>query len=497
MTGASISLFVAMDKTNGPPEDLRAMATPSASASMFDRYVFAALIAGLAFSPLWFGGNRPIAWAINAIWSSVLVFLYECRLLARGILHPVAIRMVWPAALAFVAVACWCLVQVSTAVPASYQHPIWDVARGALRLNIPGSISVSRDATLLALLRLVTAASVFWLSLQLCRSRYRARWLIKAVALVGLVYALYGLVAFFVFPKTILWFEKSDYLDALTSTFVNRNSYATYADVGLLAAMGMTISSFASSSVRASVGRQAASFVASLSGPAGVWLGISAVIAVALICTASRGGIIAGAIGLLIGSVLVVAQRRRSRSRAIVAGILALLVFVSIAAGFGDLLAGRLSSEGLQSDTRLAVYRTTTVSIVDRPLEGFGYGTFDQVFPMYRGADTIALLKWDKAHNTYLEVFQGLGLPFSMILFAGVGFLVWRCFFAAVSRRRNLTAPLVASAVSAAVLAHAFVDFSLQIQGVTLTWIAILGSGVAQSWSSKMDTSLAEPKRAA
>jgi hypothetical protein len=35
---------------------------------------------------------------------------------------------------------------------------------------------------------------------------------------------------------------------------------------------------------------------------------------------------------------------------------------------------------------------------------------------------------------------------------------------------------------------HAFVDFSLQIQAVALTWVALLEAGTAQSWSSKIAT---------
>ena len=36
----------------------------------------------------------------------------------------------------------------------------------------------------------------------------------------------------------ILWFDKLDYVDSLTSSFINRNSYATYAGLGLMATLG-------------------------------------------------------------------------------------------------------------------------------------------------------------------------------------------------------------------------------------------------------------------
>ena len=49
------------------------------------------------------------------------------------------------------------------------------------------------------------------------------------------------------------------------------------------------------------------------------------------------------------------------------------------------------------------------------------------------------------------------------------------------------TVPRVAAAVSFLVGIHALVDFSLQIQAVALTFMAVLGAGVAQSESSRLE----------
>jgi O-antigen ligase len=88
---------------------------------------------------------------------------------------------------------------------------------------------------------------------------------------------------------------------------------------------------------------------------------------------------------------------------------------------------------------------------------------------------------WDKAHNTYLEIFQGLGLPFGAMLIACVVVLVWDCVKGARTRKRDTTIPAIAAGASLVVGTHALVDFSLQIQAVTLTYMAILGAGVAQA----------------
>lgn len=447
--------------------------------------LFLLLVLGVAGAPFWFGGNRPLAWGIHAVLFPSLLALYEVSrvLFSRG--YAVSPRFVWPAVVAVALTVVWCALQSTTLVPVSLQHPIWQAARDTLETNIAGSVSVNRDATVLALMRLVTSAAVFWLSLQLCRSPDRARRLVWAVAVIGLGYALYGIISFFEFPNTTLWFEKVHYRESLTSTFVNRNSYATYAGLGFLSAISLMLTALPGRRPAADTTGRVAGLVAQLVGPAGAWLLVASIILLALILTGSRGGISAALLGLVTVLVMNSVLRRGKRSVVTLGGSLAALCFVSVAFTFGELLAARLSSLGLQSEDRLAVYAITWTSIWDRPLLGFGYGTFEYAFPMYRDATVGAFGVWDKAHNTYLEVMQGLGLPVAGVFFFGIGTLVWRCFVGALTRRQGVVAPLAASAASVTVLSHALGDFSLQMQGVTLTWVALLGAGVAQSWSGE------------
>lgn len=454
----------------------------------FDDVLFAAAIAALAWVPFWFGSERSVAWGINAVVFASLVIIYEISLLWRGRDHAIALRHVGISAVCLSIVAAWCLVQASTEMPAGLENPIWQLARETLGSNIAGSISVNRDATLVALLRLVTAASAFWLLLQLCREGTRARILVKALAVIGLAYATYAIVAFFALPQTILWFSKVHYLDSVTSTFVNRNTYATYAAIGLVCALASMTSEFAKAFADEDE-RRLPALVAALFGPAGLWLAVAAVIATALVLTGSRGGAAAALSGVAAGAMIFALRGRKRRvMRLIGASILAVVLLGAILISFGELLAARLSQQGGQAADRIAAYELTLQSIADRPWLGFGYGTFEQTFPMYRDERLGVMRVWDRAHSTYLEVVQGLGVIGSFVFVLGVGILVWRCFLAAVKRRRSLTAPLAASAASVAVLLHAFVDFSLQSQAVALTWIALVGAGVAQSWSSRIAT---------
>jgi O-antigen ligase len=155
---------------------------------------------------------------------------------------------------------------------------------------------------------------------------------------------------------------------------------------------------------------------------------------------------------------------------------------------YGDFLADRLSVNGFASDDRLAVYGLTWRSILDAPLFGFGDGTFSEVFPMYRDGTIGPFGVWDMAHNSYLEALQGLGVPVAVLFFLGLGVLFVRCVLGAIERQRAASAPLVACAATVVVALHAFVDFSVQMQAVALTWVALLGAGVAQSWSGSVAT---------
>ena len=461
----------------------------SARQRSFETFLLGCLIAGLLWAPLWLGSNRPVPWGVNAAIFCGLAALYECVRGIAGWRRPVSFRRLLIPVACFAIVMGWIILQWTTATPVALHHPIWLSASETLEFGLAGSISVNRDATAVAFLRLFTSASVFWLAVELCRSASGARLLVAAIAIIGLIYATYGIIVFFAFPKSLIWLEKVAYLDSLTSSFVNRNSYATYAGLGFLSSVALALSAFQAQSYGGDRARKAAAVAAVLVGGAGFWLAVSVIIGAALLLTSSRGGISATLAGLLALLVVYFAQRRGRQSPKLVAGGLTLLIALAVAVSFGELLAARLDAQGFRSDDRLAVYGTIWASIMDRPWLGFGYGTFEHVFPMYRDAGIGVMGTWDRAHNTYIEVMQGLGLPISGFLFLGVGVLVFRALKGALTRRRSVTAPLAASAASITVLTHAFVDFSLQIQAVTLTWMALLGAGVAQSWSQDVDTS--------
>src|SRR5262249_52971776 len=332
-------------------------------------------------------------------------------------------------------------------------------------------------------------ASVFWIALQLCRDASRANLLLWAVAVVGCAYAAYGLFAFALTSGRVLWVE-NQYLQHVfvTSTFINPNSFVAYAGIGFITICGLILGLYRHefAAVGGSIRFRVATFIEVTGHKGAALIGGAAVILVALLLSGSRGGMIATALGLFFLGALTLRLRKQQfaeqREAIIVFGVVLVAVAFLV---FGDLVVGKITRQGFSDESRMAVYMITARSILGAPVLGYGYGTFADVFPMFRDQSVDTWGKWEMAHNTYLEVFQGLGLLFGSMLVASVVLLVLRCVKGAIARRAHETMPCVAASVAFLLGAHVLVDFSLQIQAIALTFMALLGAGVAQSASSR------------
>jgi O-antigen ligase len=471
---------------------------PAKNAANTERALLWAFIAGLAWCPFWFGGSVLLAWGVNAVLFPGLVAIYELSLLIRGEHHPVAIRQIKLPAALFAAVVLWILLQRATWMPDWMHHPIWQMAANALDKPIAGSISVDRELTSLALLRLVTAASVFWLALQLCRDASRANRLLQSVAAIIFVYAAYGLIAAWLTPGRVLWF-KNPYLliwprGVVTSSFVNPDSFSAYAGTGFLLFCGLILR-FYRDEVAAAGGsiRFRVASIIEVTGQKGLVLFAGAgVTLIALLLTASRGGITSTAFGLcVLGALTLRWRKRRFEQRGAAIVVIGTMIVGALLVGaifliFGDVVLGKISQLGFRDQSRIGLYLITIRSILASPLLGYGYGTFVDVFPMFRDHSVTTFGQWTAAHNTYLEVLQGLGLIFGPMLVATVAVLVWRCVKGAVTREMNDAPPCVAAAVACLLGAHALADFTLQLQAIAITFMGLLGAGVAQSASSRL-----------
>ena len=424
------------------------------------------LLAVVLLAPLPLGSNRPLpASALAAAVGALLCMWGVGRLVA----HPqamVPVRPFWPAVVLFGLAAAWAAVQAVPFTPASLHHPYWSQAREVLGLPYAGAISVNPGASWNGLTGLLAYGGIFWLALQLCRPSARAHQVLFALAAGGLLYAVYGLFDFFVSDTGIV-----------TSTFVNRNSYATYAGMTLFCGLGLVLREL-TRQARAGISlrRIVVDVLARLDAPLAIGVITCLVAGTALLLTQSRGAFVA----LCAALVAFVWSLRRVALLTPRAFFKATAVF-SIGLFFGTVWLGGEETLGRFADAdahalnRLAYYRTTWKAIQDRPLLGTGYGTYADAFHAYNhpGTGTYFL---DKAHNTYLQMIMELGGPAAAALYSGLALLVFSCL-----QGRSAVCTAVLASCSVLVAVHSLVDFSLEMPANAATYALLLGVGCAQS----------------
>lgn len=443
------------------------------------------LYATLALAPLPLASNHPWAWSALAfvvggacvLWGAVALRHREAVLLPT--------RRALPFAVAFGAFLAWCALQTAPWIPQAWAPEAWREAETALGRDLSPSLALDPSGAWEAIMRLLSYAGVFWLSLHFARNSSNARRILWVLAATGFVYAAYGLAAHLSGSETILWFRKWHYPDSLTSTFVNRNSYATYAGLILLTVSALLIDRAGNRSFPMRLTPRDLLLALDNAG-FGVWFLAMAFVSVgtALLLSQSRGGFAA----LLVGALAFVASlraTRQARERWWTAA-LALAVATSVLlAVSGSELAGRLGAlmAGDQVERRAEIYALTARMIAERPWLGIGLGGFDELYHAERtDAFGATLSTFMRAHNSYLENALEAGIPAFLLLCAILAVLFWRCMHGAARRRHNAVFPCLGVAATGLVAAHSLVDFSLQIPAVSVTYAALLGVGVAQSW---------------
>jgi O-antigen ligase len=442
-----------------------------------------ALIALLAWAPLPFGSARPWAWSLLGTVAAVLLLIAGFRELLSPASTAPLVQLRLPMLLALLLMG-WVLLQTLPQSLAGWHHPLWDQAAKALRSTVVPSIAVDREASLVYLFRLLTYAAVFFLAWQVGQRPERARRMMHAVLGIAVLYSLYGFTQYASPDPKILWFRKWFYLDDLTATFVNHNSFATFAGLALIAGLVPIVQLLARSTDARSRTTLVVSVVENLLSR-GKWaLGGCFVTASALLLSHSRGGVMATLCGVLVFLVLAMtapslsSDWRRPFAWLSGAGALAVLALA------GTTLIQRVAESSVETDSRWQVFASTLSAVRDNFFLGTGLGSFRYIFPMYQPTQFHYVA--DFAHNDYLQNMLELGVPAALLLFALVGILVWECFKGVRRRRRDAIYPCAAVAASILVAVHSFVDFSLQIPAVTVTYAALLGVGVAQSVSSEI-----------
>jgi O-antigen ligase len=435
----------------------------------------------MLLAPIQFGANRAWAWSLYAtllalfgLAACAAIFLGRTDL--RVSMQPVK----YPLYLICIPVV-WGLLQLSNFAPDSWMHPFWQLAGEQLPSSVEAHISLAPQETATALMKLGSYLLVFFISLQFNRDSEHAAFTFKSIAYAGLIYAVYGLVIYLGHYDTVLWFEKWVYRESVTSTFINRNSYATYAGLTLLAGFPLLFEKFQSSfqyGVKNHYGRQyffENTLVRS-------WLPLLLIITIttALFLSLSRGGCLSTALAVFMLFIVLLLSRKIKNNAAVML-LLAAVALISwgVMKQSGDQLIERLNDISPENQDRWLVYDILSKANVENRWLGVGYGSFEKSFRLYRD-ETISSY-YDKAHNTYLENIFELGLFQASALFIAISLTALICLRGVWVRRKHWIYPAVGFSASILVGAHALVDFSLQIPAVAFTYALIMGAAVGQA----------------
>ena len=214
---------------------------------------------------------------------------------------------------------------------------------------------------------------------------------------------------------------------------------------------------------------------------------LALVIGVSIFLSQSLGGMLAFTVE--IGFLVVFLTTRRSKSRLplLVALCAALAVCVVLLRPHG--LADRLANlqhpvKRASAEMRAAIAKDSVKMVKDRPIIGWGLGTFPVVYPSFRSFYTNFFV--NEAHNDFVQLLVETGIAgFSLIMTFLV--LTYKAGIRGAEHWRyepRATMALAALIGCTGLLVHGLADFNLQIPAnaalfVALAAMAIAGSTVA------------------
>jgi O-antigen ligase len=386
----------------------------------------------LLFCPLAFGAVEP--WAIFILQSATtILFMVWLFAQTRAPQSAVVWTPIFPPMLAFLALIC---IQM-----------------------LPG-ISAYRHATYSGLLLYIAYGLACFLITQTLTRTTHVRRLATAAVIYGTAMAMFAVLQSLSSTGKLYWLRTPRFGGWIYGPYVNHNHYA-----GLMEMLAPIPLVFAFSRYARGKERWAAASAAAFMGAT-------------IFLSGSRGGMIAFGVQIAIFLYFLFREQTAGRAAFLMTTFL-VVTLVSIAWIGGSDVTARLSTinatkhSELSGDIRFKINRDTLHMFAQRPVLGWGLGTFESVYPQFRSFYTNFLV--DKAHNDYLQLLAETGV-------AGFAIMIW-CLVAgfrrAVPKIRswpsnvNGAVALVALIGISGILVHSLVDFNLEIPANALLFYVL------------------------
>jgi O-antigen ligase len=295
------------------------------------------------------------------------------------------------------------------------------------------------------------------------------RLLVRTIMVFGFLLAIFGLTQSFTSPTKVYWIRELNQSTAF-GPFINRHHFAGYMELTIALPLGLLFAGAVDKEKRI------------------IYLFIAGLMGVALVMTASRGGIISLVAEVLFLTIVTAiwrkpSERRHRRSGRLkrVAGRLGLAGALLIGLFLGVVLLGGEFSiyrfiDSVNTDdptTGRAHFWAVTLDIIKaHPVIGTGLGAFGVIYTRYDTRN--GLFRLEQAHNDYLQVLSDAGIVGGVLALSFVLLLFYKALSRARSRddfRRGVA--LAALSGCFAVLVHSFFDFTLHTTSNALLFLVL------------------------
>jgi len=446
-------------------------------------FVLAGTAGILIFGPLAYGAVHP--WAYYPI--GLAAALLSLALLIQGLLNEWTTPKVW---LAWARPPLWwaasgfvgLILLQTTPLP---QGLVQVLSPTAIKLRGLGNgfgladflpLSLNPYATWLEFLKLWPAIVLFYILIYSVNSRRQLKVLASVILGVAFFEAFYG---FWHFSGCLIWGWKNSYTGSrLCGTFINSDHLAALLAMATLLGFGLFLAQY----------YQAPRLPANLVGPerlrrwsraeqvephlkAYAWLFLVLLLAVALIFTGSRGGMLSLLAGFGVMGGLAWIRGREKGHWHLIGLFLGAAVLYSLWLG-GGLHLGRFSQ--VKDQVRILAFKGALRIWSEFPLFGSGLGTFGEQFFRF-AAPELKGVRFLETHSDWLQLLAETGL-LGFALAVGTWLVL---FFHLMKKWRERREPLVRGlglgcmAALAAGAFHSLGEFPFHITGFTLTYAAI------------------------
>jgi len=341
------------------------------------------------------------------------------------------------------------------------------------------TISISRDASIAELFKLLSYALVFMVIIHHYDTEAKIKALFRTIVYMGCFLAVFAVVQMITGNGRLLWVFPMWPGAHPMGTYVNKNHFAGYMEMAVPVGLGLflyTASRMKGISGHADVqfAKRVASFLDNEKLTTLSFGLVSVVIMTgALFLTLSRSAI-AGFMVSMVFFAGMVRTRRSLRKKWNYIVLIGILIAVSIIASSWGMIASRFEDVAGGGNFKMDVWNDATAVIEDFPVLGTGFGTFSRIYPAYQ----TKYPQWffDHAENDYLELLTDTGFTGCAALAGGSAVFLYSLVKRWRKRHNTYVVCAAAGGIASiiAMLIHSITDFNMRIpaNALLLTVIA-------------------------